>query len=438
MTSKLLFLSLLTLSLLALLFVRHPVDRLKDLVVFTLEEFNLLQHLGGNGPYVPYKGLATPSPLPACTVTQVHLLHRHNERYPTSGAGAKFEATLKKLLSANTTGHLSFLNSYDYFVTDPDAQYGQLTEYGLNGAFKKGEKFRHRYGHLFENFHGVFPIFSASSNRDLVTAQHFMRGLNVDNSKIITVSESHTQGANSLTPDHSCPIYSPGGDKEAQAYLAVFNATLVKLQKLAPNSELSLSDVKNLLEMCAFEITSTGARNFCDVFTEDEHVLNGYGRALRYFFRNGPGHKLSATLGSVYANATLTLLRQESQTLPAYISFTHDTHINFFLSALGIFSTGNLSYESPSLDHPWVQGDLTPMGGEIAIEKLQCEDAAEFVRLLINETPVPFYDCTEGPANSCPLKRFADILGARLLDYPSICLEDSTLPHALTFFWDWS
>ena len=59
-------------------------------------------------------------PLPlGANIGQVHVLHRHGSRYPTSDAGAvKFGRALASQIrngtASNFTGALSFLNSWTY------------------------------------------------------------------------------------------------------------------------------------------------------------------------------------------------------------------------------------------------------------------------------------------------------------------------------------
>lgn len=56
----------------------------------TTRDWNILYHLGGNGPWVEKVidvvdgGIALPE---GCEVEQVHMMSRHAERYPTTKAG---------------------------------------------------------------------------------------------------------------------------------------------------------------------------------------------------------------------------------------------------------------------------------------------------------------------------------------------------------------
>lgn len=67
--------------------------------------FNLFQHLGGQGPYEPFPKFDLEITIPDdCKIIQAHMIHRHNERYPTMGAGAEYKTTLDKFTGKNITG----------------------------------------------------------------------------------------------------------------------------------------------------------------------------------------------------------------------------------------------------------------------------------------------------------------------------------------------
>lgn len=408
--------------------------------------FMLFQHLGGHGPYQSLPELTKENALlpPQCSVSQVLYLGRHGERYPTIGMGKAYERTLHRLVNSNTTGPLQFLNEYQYFVTDPHHQYGHLTSTGpfngVDGSRKRAAQFRARYKHLFQQLvDTTFPVFTASSARVKATAKLFAQSLGLDSVHLVTIPESHDQGANSLTPDRSCRPYNSSVSSQHFAFFEnYFQETVESLSKHSPNVALSISDVRHLIELCPFELTATGERNFCSIFSDHEHVLNGYARAIRYYYKNGPGNELSSTIGSVYANATLNLLQTENA-LPVYVSFTHDSHLNFFLSTLGVFTGGPLSSSTPDWEHPWVHGDLTPMGASIVIEKITCsgENETPFVRLFVNDALVPFHDCTYGPGLSCSLTEFSKTLQRQNLSYVDDCQLDKDLPQSLSFYWDW-
>lgn len=391
----------------------------------------------------------------------------------------------------------------------------------------------------------IYPIFAASSHRDVITAQKFSEGLrqafedsyaardgNDDNRndpannhtfwpKVLVIPESRVQGANSLTPERSCEELYDRSYHIDYAYGKYFtnemNETLARLNSFITNSsdfslsntKLKMGDLKNLMELCGFELSagiplaqsnnsksqgktdiSTRERvnQFCSIFTSEDHIKNGYARAIYYYFRNGPANPMSKLFGTVYLNATLSLLTQDpkenKKALPAYLSFAHDTQLNFLYSTLGVFSDGyeDLSHEplpiseekkdaykdSNSvkrdnlnkkkqkylLDHPWVKGELTPMGATITFERLVNTTSQErYVRLVVNDAVVPISFvpkdgdselkyCDDGPIGSCSLDTFTQIIQDKINsvgsgDFPTVCkLREKRVPEHLGFFWD--
>ena len=442
-----------------------------DFSQVVLDQFNLFQHVGGIGPYVQYTGLGIPftaAPQLQCTVKQVHLLSRHAERYPTSKT--TLPTTIAKLQApkVNRTGALKFLDTYEYFVTDPHTQYDQLTYTGpYNGvdhARRVGKQFRARYNDLYSNWtssqlsasknNTVLPVFAGSSPRVLHTAGLFMEGFfkSQEGQKLISISENSSSGGNSLTPNEACSNYNK--EHAHKNYHKFFEKYFVQTRERI-QSELSwkeessavnvtFDDTQNLIEMCYYELNTNATSNFCDLFTNDEHVLYGYTRALRYYYRNGPGNPLSANMGSIYAKGLYKLLTEpeSSSTLPFYFSFAHDTQLNFFLAFLGIFDGKDnvLDYESFDVLHPWVHGLLTPMGANIVFEKLACgDDGDAFIRLIINESVIPIPGCQTGPGLTCPIEQFTKFLSDRIEKYPYVdeCMLDEDLPTEIDFFWSW-
>ncbi|CDO55988.1 similar to Saccharomyces cerevisiae YBR092C PHO3 Constitutively expressed acid phosphatase similar to Pho5p [Geotrichum candidum] len=438
-----------------------------------LDQFNLFQHTGGIGPYVQYKGFGLPfttAPQLQCTLKQVHLLARHTERYPTPEK--TFSRTIAKLQAPGIerTGALQFLDTYKYFITDPYAQYGRLTYTGpYNGvdhARNIGKQFRARYNNLYSNWtfsqfltsnnadKKVLPVFAGSSTRVLRTAELFMDGFFEphEGKRLISISERPSSGGNSLTPDKACPKYDRehahvNYHKFFKKYFAQTRARIqanLSWKEESSAIEVTFEDTQNLIEMCYFELNTNATSDFCGLFTDDEHVLYGYTRALRYYYRNGPGNPLSANMGSIYAKGLYKLLTEpeSSSTLPFYFSFAHDTQLNFFLAFLGIFDGKDnvLDYESFDVLHPWVHGLLTPMGANIVFEKLACgDDGDAFIRLIINESVIPIPGCQTGPGLTCPIEQFTKFLSDRMKEYPyvEVCGLDELLPTEIDFFWSW-
>jgi len=147
---------------------------------------SLLRYFGGMGPWIgkDYK------PMPSnCKVTQVHMLARHGERYPTGGMGnilASFAANISNLASDNFRGDLAFLNGWN-FTTDnwlyaPKDQLEQETltgpAAGSTHMFTLGSEFRSRYEGLY-NFRSAsrgdsaVKVWSSDSERVIHSAKYF-------------------------------------------------------------------------------------------------------------------------------------------------------------------------------------------------------------------------------------------------------------------------
>lgn len=61
-------------------------------------QFNILEHLGGNGPWFARKPDSELQDLPLkCHIDQVHMISRHAERYPTRTAGNRHFLLLDKM-----------------------------------------------------------------------------------------------------------------------------------------------------------------------------------------------------------------------------------------------------------------------------------------------------------------------------------------------------
>ena len=114
-------------------------------------------------------------PLPAGTnITQVHMLHRHGSRYPTTNASVeKFGTALEKLVAngtANFTGALSFLNAFKYELGNEI-----LVPVGRQELFDSGVLHYYDYGHLYNTSTKIIAR-TTTQDRMLKSAEYFMAG----------------------------------------------------------------------------------------------------------------------------------------------------------------------------------------------------------------------------------------------------------------------
>lgn len=152
-----------------------------------------------------------------------------------------------------------------------------------------------------------------------------------------------------------------------------------------------------------------------------------------------------AAVGSVYANASLTLLNEgPDKAGPLFFNFAHDTNITPILAALGILIPDeDLPLDRIPFGNPYSTGDIVPQGGHFTIERLSCNatassDAGIYVRLVLNEAIYPFNKCQAGPGYSCSLKEYTSILSKNLPSYTSTCKVPSSYPQSLGFWWNYN
>jgi len=174
----------------------------------------LLRYFGGLGPYIGGEYVGVPK---QCQVTQVHLLSRHGERYPTRGMG-----TLLTSFAQNVTGKkgfhksLSFLDDWDYgdWIYAPLEQFDQETLTGPGAGsirmFTLGNELRTRYADLwgFGDVAEGIKVWSADFERVIDSARYFATGFfGINNSvEVELIPETRERYGNSLTTTY---VYHP-------------------------------------------------------------------------------------------------------------------------------------------------------------------------------------------------------------------------------------
>lgn len=175
----------------------------------SLGGFNILEFLGGNGPYVDRESLGIDrDPPPGCQVDQVVMAHRHGARYPIVIESKSIQASMEKLKKCDLPeiGSLSFFKDWDYIVEN-DGLY-ELETYsgpyaGLVDSFKRGAEYRSRYGHLWDKQSKV-AMWASGSQRIVETARKFGEGFfgynYSDVAALNVVPEDFKLGVNTLSP----------------------------------------------------------------------------------------------------------------------------------------------------------------------------------------------------------------------------------------------
>ncbi|KAK6458868.1 secreted acid phosphatase [Scheffersomyces xylosifermentans] len=441
-----------------LLVGQQPFQDLASPQQAAVEQYNVVKFLGGSAPYIQRNGFGISTDLPdQCTYEQVQVFHRHGERYPAKSDGANFEPIYKKFQSYNGTfkGQLSFLNDYTYFVPNPELYEKETTPQnseglysGTTNALRNGAQFRAQYNSLYnENSTEPLPIFSSNSGRCYLTSRYFARGFLGDdfeegkNVVFNIISEDASSGANSLTPRVACNAWNESASSEiVNKYNTSYLDTIQKrLVKPNPGLNLTSKDVSYLFSWCAYELNVRGASPFCDLFTNEEFIKNSYHTDLSNYYTAGPGNNLTAVIGSTLLNASLALLKDDTSENKIWISFSHDTDLEIFHSALGIIEPAeDLPTNYIPFPSPYVHSSIVPQGARIVTEKLSC-GGTSYVRYIINDSVVPIPKCSDGPGFSCEFSKFEEYIEGRIgdIDYAEQCDIDASVPADVTFYWDY-
>ncbi|CUM64911.1 uncharacterized protein PRCAT00002529001 [Priceomyces carsonii] len=419
----------------------------------SVEQYSILRYMGGSGPYVQHPGYGIPNQIPEeCQIQQVQVFARHGERYPSASKGEDFEGLLKKFKSYSEPfkGPLYFLNEYEYFVkrkkdyemlTTPSNSRSQYNGYA--DAIRHGIFFRQKYGSLYdENF--VLPLFTTNNMRVYETSQGFIEGFlsdehSTEKFKNIILSEDSQMGANSLTPASACSTWSDDYANEIVSRYSSKYLESIKKRLLKDNKGLNLStdDVYTLFDWCAYEMNVKGISQFCSLFSQDELVKYEYSQDLYGFYSDGTGNKVIKPIGSVLFNASRQLLNEDTEN-KIWLSFFHDTDLENYLAAIGLFDTGkNLTLKYIDFDRKYTKSTLVPMGARLYVEKLNCS-GKNYVRYILNDAVIPIPGCSNGPGFSCELNDFNNYFFKRLegVDYKEQCNIGNASDH-LTFYWDY-
>lgn len=404
-------------------------------------QYNILNYLGGAGPYFQYPGFGiSPLPPPTCEVTLVYYIGRHGERYPTRSSGTKYNETITELKLQNLNGSLEFINEYEYFVTDPE-NYGEETTpensvsiyNGQASAMRNGINFRERYGHLYDNDE-IFPVFTSNSKRVHDSSINFMRGFmgsdySPDKVKINIISEDAEMGANSLTPRNGCDNFVAAKDNAPEyPHTEYFDKMRKRLQKENPNLNITNDQLDTLFDICAYEINVRQSSPFCNIFTNDELVSSEMKQDFTLYNEVGKGNNYSVAAGSPYMKSLVKLLDQDSKQ-KIWISFTHDHDLVTFYSSIGLFQD-----KIHGFDRTFKQSVIVPQSTRVIIEKYKCNNQS-YIRVNVNDAVIPL-NCKYGPGFACTIEEFKHNLQDVLnIDYNEEC--GSNNPGELNFYWDY-
>ncbi|GAB7345496.1 hypothetical protein MBLNU457_3816t1 [Dothideomycetes sp. NU457] len=436
-------------------------------------QWNIHQHLGGNGPWTPRKGtleelnLGVPQ---GCRIDQVHMISRHAERYPTYRTGTRMHALVQRLKNSSVQlrGDLEFVNQWEFFLPDLPSRLENLVPVGRFAgtleAFETGVKLRTRYEHLRQQalYHNQTQFWASGSERVEETARYFAAGFYginwQDMASLRVVPETPDLGGDTLTPGVTCKEYRDStndeGHDKGYRKLDDFKSTYLpaiaeRFHDQNPDIQFSETDIFTMQEMCGFELLATGQSPWCDVFSHEEWLSFEYARDVLHFYRAGAGNKYGPTMGTLYLNATKNLLKQGPEFGPLFFSFVHDGDIVPFVAALDLFpEPAGLPTSHIASDRNWRTSTIVPMGGRIILERLACRvghshgdserDSEEqhYVRVIVNDAIVAVPGCNGETRRGCRLDAFADLVEkrrAQLGDFKDLCGLPEDAPGMITF-----
>lgn len=443
--------------------------------------FNMRQNWGSYSPYfdsgAPFDGISKSAlegeyTLPAgCTYRQVHLLHRHGNRYPAPGSYEHMIKVANKLkdMTEPPRAELSWLDSWEYTLGVDD-----LVGSGVAAMFSSGAQFWSSHGRLlygrpnqtsWDSSLNVYAngtirpspfLRTAGQERVVDSALAWAAGFFGEYGRPPTgeaIAEQYrlhvipeTEGQNNTLAGYfSCPNANKnatGSDlKKTWVDIYLADAT-VRLQRALPGvKNLTTKDALAIQDLCVFETAAYGHSAFCELFTELEWRGFEYHTDLKFWGDSawgnpaGPatglgwiaelyGRLISKPPSGFGVDKTIPFIPDQ----PLHADFTHDSVIASILSAFQFeWTRSELPATRIKVPRQFIVSRLTPFAAKLVVEILACGDG-EFVRLKLNDRVLPLGDLHSCPVSEdgiCPLKDFTRSLKYILqsADYDKVCFR---------------
>lgn len=432
------------------------------------DNFNILQHLGGNAQWLPGPEVTNiSSNVPSgCKVELAASFSRHGSRYPDKGAYAEWTDLYSRLQAAGSFNvsdeKLEFLKTWKPVLSQPERQIGQLSTTGYKELHEMGATWRLRYPDLYE-YNTPFTMWAnwyKSGPRVRDSARLFAQGfLGPNATELGSIhalnSSDPASWMNSLATSDLCKAYndeggSPYKDTWDEIYLPPIHSRINA--KIHGNFNFTQWDVSIIPYLCGFETQITGRRSpFCDIYTEEEALQYEYAQDLRYWYGNGLGSDIEKNLMLPIVDMVTqrfidgpnaTYKTGNSTFVPPKImaAFTNDGQINQLIAALGVFDDQpQLPGNTTLPNRKFRSSRLVSMRGTVAFERLTCSSGASnltygaigngpsreaYMRIRLNEVVYPVVGCASGPGASCPLPQYQKIIKGKLNqagDYKKAC-----------------
>ncbi|EGF97768.1 uncharacterized protein MELLADRAFT_84480 [Melampsora larici-populina 98AG31] len=405
-----------------------------------------------------------------CELEQVHLVHRHGGRYPTTGSALpSFGKRIKEAQDSRklkAKGVLDFLNTWSYELGTE-----VLTPFGRSQMFDLGISYRQKYGYLLNKMKDRIPVFrTTTQDRMYHSALNFFAGFfgipyeKSYHQSIIIESQNFN---NSLAPYYQCPnSHHPGvgnlgsvvSEQWVESYLK--NATH-RFNELIEGYQFTPSDLHTMQQVCSYETIALGTSEFCSLFTDQEWLDYSYSIDLEFWYSNSFGNPTSAALGLGYTQELLarltgrvdpnpsssinTTLFNNPVTFPLnqsiYVDATHDTVISTIVVALNLTSlaaSGPLPTNRRDPKRSFRVEQIAPFGAQMATQIMTCQlqpnsTQQKYARIVLNDAVIPLNGlskCKSSNLGLCELDLFIESLQKRVqeIDYPQSCFNNFTKP----------
>ncbi|KAJ3489520.1 hypothetical protein NLI96_g2067 [Meripilus lineatus] len=414
--------------------------------------FDIFRHWGNLSPWFSVEkggfGVdSSPEAPESCSITALHLLHRHGARYPTSyasyGGPANFSSRLHNSASEwSTSGALGFMNDWTYKLGEE-----VLTPFGRQQLFDLGVSTRLKYGFLLRNFteSKMLPVFrTESQDRMLASALNFAIGFfgypfEGQYQQSITIESRGFN--NTLAPYKTCPNARTSSKSErsllyvrewAAIYLADAHARLAPLMS---GYDLTIEDVYVFQQLCAYETVALGYSKFCELFTEEEWKGFNYALDLYFWYDSAFGSPVARVQGigyvqelvsrltntpiPVHNSSTNATLNDNPVTFPLgqslYVDATHEVVVLNILTALNLTNfaaDGPLPSDHIPEHRAFKVSHLAPFATNMHFQVLSCQSTPDpQIRIIINDGVSPLTSirgCPEQKDGMCPLATFIE------------------------------
>lgn len=445
------------------------------------DNYNVLKYTGNAGPYSDRRGVGVSRDPPVgCAVDQAVILMRHGARHPTSGKAEDFADSLSKLNKrrGSFTGNLEFYNSWVMFDSPDSGWLGEETTVGpysgLHHGYYSGVLLAERYGELVD-LESITPVFASGALRVVDTARRFIEGFfayNASQAALNIIPETADQGANSLKPKCYNSSITEGKCKSKRDYVP-FRRVADEWNKRY-DIDVTYKDVRNLMEMAAYELNVRGRSPWISAFPSDAWVAFEHHLSAKFWCSDGPGSPDALARGTNFLNASRVMLLQGPELgEPLVVNFSHDTDIAPVQAALGLDPSPQFNDSQIQTDPGYHVADVVPQGGRIIFERLACiptmdaggqyvseyplsfndtianitnstglndTQADYFVRVVVNEAVAPLDNCMTGPGLSCPLNDYTDYVDSRISgrEFSEVCNLTNDVPSYLSFWWNYN